>query len=282
MVRPAHQDENARAESPGFGDCLGQGAAIGRRHGAVIEGKVQIGDGAVQFAADRWIAVPLRQSRDVGGEDDARRRLDGAGRRVPRVPDPDDAVARRDCDGWSRARQRSARRTCKAVSLMCVEDQRLAPEENGRRAGRAVGGANLAQHCGDRVGCEIHAAILSPAGTSEGRERRRVRLGAFAALDHGDRLFDAGESAVDWAILEGRRRWGVTLIEATNALGRRSDMGVARIRLAGRYEIEPLSTRNNPRKRRRAAIAAHAGMHDEAKRPFLRRAIPPDVLARAR
>ena len=29
---------------------------------------------------------------------------------------------------------------------------------------------------------------------------------------------DRGPSALDWAILEGRRRWGVTLIEATNAL----------------------------------------------------------------
>ncbi len=222
---------------------------------------MQIGDRAVQFAADRWIAVPLRQSGDFGG---ARRQLDGAGRRVPRVPDPDDAVARRDRDGWSRARQRRARRTCEATSFMRVEDERLAPEENGRRAGRAVGGANLAQHCGDGVGCEIHAAIVSPAGTSEGRERRRVELGAFAALDYGDRLFDAGERRAGcFAPIKARFRRGPQVEFAPRPYW----TAVQRVRrLDERDAPAPPFFEDDPVERRGAAIAAHAGMHDEAKR----------------
>ena len=264
IVRPAHQDENAEACPPDAGNRLGQGAAIVRRHGAVIEGKVQIGDGALQFAANPWIAIPLRQSRNLGGEHRARGQLDRAGRRVPRVPDPDDAVARCDCDGRSRARQRRARRTCEAVSFMCVEHERISPEENGRRAGRAVGGANFVQHCGDGVGREIHAAILSPAGASEGLGRRRIGLGAFAAPDHGDRLFDAGNRRAGClAPIKARLRRGPHVEFAPRP--NRTAVQFTR-RLDQRDAPSPPSLEDGPVERRRAAIAARAGMHDQAKR----------------
>ena len=52
--------------------------------------------------------------------------------------------------------------------------------------------------------------------SSNGRFRQTwaCALPCCASRVRGDR----GPSALDWAILEGRRRWGVTLIEATNAL----------------------------------------------------------------
>ena len=72
---------------------------------------------------------------------------------------------------------------------------------------------------------------------------------------HPGIIGDRGPSALDWAILEGKKAWGVTVLAGRGRDGCRAGLGRGGLHNARSLEIKPLS----PRSRRRGGTGGAGG-----------------------